>query len=91
MSDATAIALQEYITSFAASGVPGGPSLPQFPLYGNDSRILNLNATSITEITDPIAKERCLWWQKALYYRRYRSADVLQKGSAEASVHELIA
>ncbi|KAI4252900.1 MAG: hypothetical protein L6R42_007786, partial [Xanthoria sp. 1 TBL-2021] len=68
VSAATAIALQEYITSFAASGVPGGPSLPQFPLYGNDSRILNLNATSITEITDPIAKERCLWWQKALYY-----------------------
>ncbi|KAI4268983.1 MAG: hypothetical protein L6R38_007644 [Xanthoria sp. 2 TBL-2021] len=56
-SDATAVALQEYITSFAATGMPSGPSLPRFPLYGNDSRILNLNATSITEITDPIAKE----------------------------------
>ncbi|KAI4232677.1 MAG: hypothetical protein LQ349_004866 [Xanthoria aureola] len=67
-SDATAMALQGYVTSFAASGVPSGPSLPRFPLYGNDSRILNLNGSSISEMTDPIAKERCLWWQKALYY-----------------------
>ncbi|KAL8849807.1 MAG: hypothetical protein Q9221_005223 [Calogaya cf. arnoldii] len=67
-SAATAVALQVYITSFAATGMPSGPSLPQFPLYRNDSRIINLNATSITEMTDPIAKERCLFWQKALYY-----------------------
>ncbi|KAI4269514.1 MAG: hypothetical protein LQ337_007237 [Flavoplaca oasis] len=67
-SEAIAVALQEYITSFAVTGVPRGPSLPQFPFYGDDSRIINLNATSITEITDPISKERCLFWQKALYY-----------------------
>ncbi|KAL8655687.1 MAG: hypothetical protein Q9226_002946 [Calogaya cf. arnoldii] len=67
-SAATAVALQEYITSFAATGMPSGPSLPQFPLYGNDGRIIKLNATSITESTDPIAIERCLFWQKALYY-----------------------
>lgn len=67
-SDATALALQEYITSFAATGVPSGPGIPRFPLYGNHSTILNLNATSITEIMDPTANARCLWWQKALYY-----------------------
>lgn len=68
LSDATAVALQEYITSFAETGVPSGPSIPSFPLYGNNSTIINLNATSITEIMDPTANARCLWWQKALYY-----------------------
>ncbi|KAL8689466.1 MAG: hypothetical protein Q9218_004871 [Villophora microphyllina] len=68
LSDATAVALQEYITSFAETGVPSGASLPGFPLYGNNSTIINLNATSITEIMDPTANARCLWWQKALYF-----------------------
>ncbi|KAL8674755.1 MAG: hypothetical protein Q9168_000839 [Polycauliona sp. 1 TL-2023] len=67
-SEMTAVALQEYITSFAETGVPSGPSLPPFPIYGSGSRIIDLNATSITEITDPLVKERCLFWQKALYY-----------------------
>lgn len=68
LSDAAALALQTYITSFAETGIPSGPGIPSFPLYGNDSNIINLNATSITEIMDPTANERCLWWQKALYY-----------------------
>ncbi|KAL8702647.1 MAG: hypothetical protein Q9201_004172 [Fulgogasparrea decipioides] len=68
LSDATAVALQEYITSFAETGVPSGPSIPTFPLYANGSTVLNLNATSITQIMDPTANARCLWWQKALYY-----------------------
>ncbi|KAL9600988.1 MAG: hypothetical protein Q9219_002810 [cf. Caloplaca sp. 3 TL-2023] len=32
-SDATALALQQYITSFAETGVPGGPGIPRFPLW----------------------------------------------------------
>lgn len=67
-SDATALALQVYITSFAQTGVPRGSGIPRFPLYGNNSTIINLNATSITEMMDPTANARCLWWQKALYY-----------------------
>ena len=67
VSDSTAVALQEYITSFAIKGAPSGPSLPSFPLYGNDSEIQDLNVTSITQIKDPVANARCLWWQKALY------------------------
>lgn len=66
-SDTTAVALQEYITSFVTMGTPSGPNLPMFPLYGNSSQILNLNATSITEVMDPVANSRCLWWQKGLY------------------------
>ena len=38
-SDPTAIALQEYIASFAVTGVPSGPKLPHFPLHGNNSEI----------------------------------------------------
>ena len=67
-SDATAKALQAYITSFAETGVPSGPGIPKFPLYGNNSEILNINATSITEMMDDTANARCLWWQKGLYY-----------------------
>ncbi|KAL8762241.1 MAG: hypothetical protein Q9184_001722 [Pyrenodesmia sp. 2 TL-2023] len=68
LSDATALASQAYITSFAETGTPNGPGISSFPLYGNDSFILKRKATSITEIMDSSANERCLWWQKALYY-----------------------
>ena len=66
-NDSTAVALQEYITSFAMNGVPSGPTIPLFPLYGNESEIIDLNITSISDIMDPAASVRCLWWQKALY------------------------
>ena len=67
VSDPIAIALQEYITSFAINDKPSGPSLPMFPLYTNATDIIDLNATSITVILDPIANSRCDWWQKELY------------------------
>ncbi|KAK4695303.1 hypothetical protein P7C71_g2425, partial [Lecanoromycetidae sp. Uapishka_2] len=67
VSDPAAIALQEYITSFAINGVPSGPSLPAFPIYTNATDIIDLNATSITTIRDPVANQRCDWWQKELY------------------------
>ena len=67
-SDATAKALQAYITSFAETSVPSGSGIPKFPLYGNNSEILNLDGKSITEIMDNTANARCLWWQKGLYY-----------------------
>ena len=68
MVDPIAVALQEYITSFAVNGKPtAGPSLPMFPIYSNATDIIDLNATSITETMDPIANFRCDWWQKELY------------------------
>lgn len=68
VSDPIAVALQEYITSFAINGgQPSGPLLPMFPIYSNASDIIDVNATSITEIMDPIANSRCDWWQKELY------------------------
>lgn len=67
-SQTVAVALQEYITSFVENGAPGGPQLPRFPLYGSNSRILDLNATSITEVMDDTANARCRWWQLGLIY-----------------------
>ena len=68
LNDTTAIALQEYLTSFVINGAPSAPGFPQFPLYGNDSEVINLNLSSITEFKDPSANERCAWWQKGLVY-----------------------
>ncbi|KAI9815832.1 MAG: hypothetical protein M1832_005246 [Thelocarpon impressellum] len=68
VNETVALALQRYITEFAESGVPNGPGVPQFNMYGDDARILDLGAKGINEIVDPNANERCLWWQKALYF-----------------------
>jgi len=67
LSDPIAVALQEFITSFAINGKPSGPALPMFPIYSNATEIIDLNATKISEIMDPIANQRCNWWQKELY------------------------
>jgi carboxylesterase type B len=63
-----ALAMQSYITTFAMTGQPNQPSLPQIPLYGSNNQILDFNVTGITTISDPEANERCEWWQKALYF-----------------------
>ncbi|MCJ1367175.1 hypothetical protein MMC16_006307 [Acarospora aff. strigata] len=68
LNETVAIALQEYLTSFAETGKPSGPGFPMFPLYGPESTLLDLNVSSISEMMDPTANERCLWWQKALYF-----------------------
>jgi carboxylesterase type B len=62
-----ALIMQDYFTNFAITGDPNGPSLPYFPDYsGGMSQ--NLNLTFIDQIPDYLTNERCLWWQKALYY-----------------------
>ncbi|KAH0541691.1 hypothetical protein FGG08_003854 [Glutinoglossum americanum] len=63
-----AFALQKYITDFAKTGNPDGPGLPHFPLYGDKSTVVSLNATTISETRDPVSNLRCEWWQKALYF-----------------------
>lgn len=61
-------ALQDFITSFAISGRPHADGIPEFRMYGNDTKVLVLNTTAVTEVTDSNANARCAWWQKALYY-----------------------
>lgn len=75
VDSAIALELQDYITSFAATGNPNvgsfgeteGPS-PQFVMYGAGGRARTLSDDGIGMTTDPAFNERCLWWQEALYY-----------------------
>ncbi|EOA89558.1 hypothetical protein ACJQWK_02974 [Exserohilum turcicum] len=62
-----AIAMQEFITSFAETGVTAAKGIQQFNMYGPDAKVLELNVTGIEEIHDSNANARCAWWQKALY------------------------
>lgn len=65
---AVAEALQELVVSFALTGVPStGRSGVTVPLYGADSKLLDLNYT-LSVVEDPLANPRCAWWQKALFY-----------------------
>jgi carboxylesterase type B len=68
VNNTIAVALQEYITSFAINGVPSGPGIPTFPMFGSGGIDINFNATTISDILDPNANARCNWWQKALYF-----------------------
>ncbi|KAH9880074.1 hypothetical protein J1614_002100 [Plenodomus biglobosus] len=61
-----AIALQEFIASFAEGGVPEADGITQFNMYGEDAGVLKLNITSIDEVRDSNANARCAWWQKGL-------------------------
>ncbi|KAF7502765.1 hypothetical protein GJ744_005182 [Endocarpon pusillum] len=63
-----ALALQEYLTSFAQNGVPRGEGFPNFPLYGSSSNELQLNVSGIGTMMDSTNNPRCAYWQKALYY-----------------------
>ena len=62
-----AIALQDYITSFAEEGAPEAPGITMFNMYGDDASVLRLNITGIDEIRDSNANKRCDWWQLALF------------------------
>ncbi|KAF2704258.1 carboxylesterase family protein-like protein [Pleomassaria siparia CBS 279.74] len=61
-----AIALQEFITSFAENGVPEAQGIMKFQIYGPDAQVLDLNITGIEEVRDSNANARCDWWQKGL-------------------------
>ncbi|CAI6338944.1 unnamed protein product [Periconia digitata] len=54
-----AIALQDFITSFAMTGVPEAEGVKHFNMYGPDARVLELNITGIEEIRDSNAGPRC--------------------------------
>ena len=64
-----ALILQDYITSFAKTGVPLSSLGPKFNMHGPDSLVLNLGQDSITTIRDPTANERCRWWQLGRFAR----------------------
>lgn len=64
-----ALALQDFITSFTMSGAPNEPGVPFFPLYGENSTIVNLGLNDTFGLLgDTVANARCTFWQKALFY-----------------------
>lgn len=67
VNDTIAIAMQEYITHWAATGTPNQPGVPFFPIYGKNASVQDLGTTGIFQFVDPTANQRCDWWQKALY------------------------
>ncbi|GME30804.1 alpha/beta-hydrolase [Neofusicoccum parvum] len=62
-----AVALREYIASFAAGGVPVAAGGVEIPVYGAGNRIVNLTDAGIGVVRDDTANERCVWWQKGEY------------------------
>lgn len=66
-----AIALQDYITTYAEFGYPSSPDVagaPLFAMYGPNSTVQDLGQTTISRVMDPASNARCAWFQKALYY-----------------------
>lgn len=61
-----AVALQEFITSFARTGVPEADGVRSFEMYGPDAKVLDLGAKGIEEVRDSNSGERCSWWQLGL-------------------------
>ncbi|KAF2769025.1 carboxylesterase family protein-like protein [Teratosphaeria nubilosa] len=67
LSTVVALALQDYITTFAETGLPNKAGAPYFQVYGSNATVQDLNITGISQVVDPTANYRCDWWQKALY------------------------
>ena len=56
--------LQQYITSFVATGVPnGGSDFPAFPTYGAGT-LLNLTDQGFYPVPDTTANQRCVYWEE---------------------------
>lgn len=64
-----AFAIQDYILSFAKTGVPESAldGLSSVPDFGTEARTLGIKSTGIDSIKDPAVSERCKWWALGLY------------------------
>lgn len=69
LNTTAAIALQDWIVTFATNGVPRTPDVPaapKFVMWGNGTDE-DLGLSTITHAADPTDNARCVWWQKGLY------------------------
>ena len=62
-----AVALQEDILSFAASGVPKTSAGPTCRPYGSVREVLEFNVNGTALGRDDTSEARCAWWQKVPY------------------------
>jgi cholinesterase len=59
--------LQGYLVNFAIAGTPNGEGLPQFPVYGEEATMLNIDTVGLGALVkDKADNERCAWWQQVL-------------------------
>jgi cholinesterase len=59
--------MQAYLVNFVMKGDPNGDELPEFPVYGEEEQMLNIDTVGLgTLVRDKAANERCDWWQAAL-------------------------
>ncbi|KAL9596055.1 MAG: hypothetical protein Q9179_004754 [Wetmoreana sp. 5 TL-2023] len=73
-SDQIRVAIQDYVTSFAATGNPNSVKQPIFQMYGRTNQVLALAPGSMAGKPDPAASNRCLLLQKHFFARRLESA-----------------
>ncbi|OJD33740.1 carboxylesterase family protein (secreted protein) protein [Diplodia corticola] len=65
-----AVAMQKYLLSFVLTGDPNAEWADDklaWPKYGNDTNTLVFNSTFYLE-GDDLANDKCLYWNKALWY-----------------------
>jgi len=59
--------LQGYLVNFAMKGTPNGEGLPEFPIYGEEAMMLNIDTVGLGSLVkDKADNERCAWWQQVL-------------------------
>ncbi|KAI1851388.1 hypothetical protein JX265_000378 [Neoarthrinium moseri] len=58
--------LQDYIVQFAKAGNPNTDSLPFFPTYGTEGKVLSFTDSGLVVTTDDMKNERCAWIQQAM-------------------------
>ena len=66
-----AIAMQKYLLSFVLTGDPNGRwtnETTYWPRYGSSATEMVFNTTAFTTQSDDLANQRCLFWNKALWY-----------------------
>lgn len=55
--------------SFAATGNPNGKGEVSLPVYGNNRMMGLLSSEGLgISVVDPAGKERCDFWEKALFF-----------------------
>ncbi|KAJ5707627.1 hypothetical protein N7488_007428 [Penicillium malachiteum] len=67
-NETVALAVQDYITSFAQFGAPKSSLGPAFKRYGSQNILLNIGNHTIRPMRDATNASRCHFWQTAPYY-----------------------
>ncbi|KAL9597711.1 MAG: hypothetical protein Q9219_004968 [cf. Caloplaca sp. 3 TL-2023] len=66
-SDQIRVAIQDFVTSFAATGDPKSSKQPRFERYRSTNQVLVLAPGSTGRRPDPAASNRCLMFQKNVW------------------------